>query len=146
MELVLRFLVFRTLAPASFANLGDIGDFLTENAKDLAKDKSFDLKKEGLVFHDTFSLLASTVGDDAFRRYDQSKKRFLGGFSVSAFEAVAIGIGYNPKKAASDPASIVEKVKKMWSTAQFVDNSGSGIRASSRVPKIIPYGRSTFAS
>jgi hypothetical protein len=90
--------------------------------------------------------LDSVLGDDAFRRYDQKKDRFLGGFSVSAFEAVAIGIGYNPKKATADSNAVVQKVKKMWEDPNFVDNSGSGIGAPSRVRKIIPYGRATFAS
>ena len=81
------------------------------------------------------------LGDTTIARRD-----FSGGFSVSAFEAVAIGIGYNPKKAISDPDAVAEKVKKMWTAPEFVNNSGSGIRASSRVPKIIPYGRSVFSS
>jgi len=146
MELVLRFVVFRTMAPASFVNLGDLGEFLTDKAKTLAQDKTFSYKKEQAVFEQTFELLESVLADDAFRRYDKKKGRFVGGFSVSAFEALAIGMGYNPKKATANPNSVVEKVKKMWEDADFVNNSGSGIRASSRVPRIIPYGRDTFAS
>ena len=146
MELVLRFIVFRTMPPASFTNLGDLGEFLTEKAKVLAQDKTFDLKREEAAFRETFALLEAILGDDAFRRYDKKKDRFMGGFSVSAFEALAIGIGYNPKKATADSGSLLAKVKKMWDDAEFVNNSGSGIRASSRVPKIIPYGRAVFAS
>jgi hypothetical protein len=146
MELVLRFIVFRSTPPASLTNLGDLGEFLTDKAKALAQDKTFDLKKEEAAFRETFALLDSVLGDDAFRRYDQKKDRFLGGFSVSAFEAVAIGIGYNPKKATGDSNAVVQKVKKMWEDPNFVDNSGSGIGAPSRVRKIIPYGRVIFAS
>jgi hypothetical protein len=134
------------MAPSAFTNLGDVGEFLTEKAKDLAQDKAFDFKKEETAFRETFAVLAADLGDDAFRRYDITKKRFLGGFSVSAFEAVAIGIGYNPKKAISSPSVVAEKIKKMWSDPEFVNNSGSGIRASSRLPKILPYGRLVFAS
>jgi len=146
MELVLRFIVFRAMVPSSFANLGDLGEFLTDKAKALAQDKTFDLKKEEGAFRDTFALLASVLGDDAFRRFDKKRNRFVGGFSVSAFEAIGVGIGYNPKKAKASPSAIEQKVKEMWSDSEFVDNSGSGIRASSRVPKIIPYGRKLFAS
>jgi hypothetical protein len=32
----------------------------------------------------------------------------------------------------------------MWADAKFVENSGSGVRASSRVPKIVPFGRALF--
>jgi hypothetical protein len=134
------------MAPASFKNLEDIGEFLTDMAKLLAQDKAFDTKKEESIFRETFALLASSLGDDAFRRYDPNKKKFVGGFLVSAFEAVAIGIAYNTKKIASDPGSLIERVKEMWSDPEFVNNSGSGVRASSRIPKIIPFGRSAFSS
>jgi hypothetical protein len=146
MELVLRFIVFRTMLPAAFAKLGDVGEFLTDRAKELAQDKTFDFKKEEIAFRETFGLLSTVLGDNAFRRYDKKKNRFVGGFSVSGFEAAAIGTGYNPKKASADPAAIERKVKQMWSDKEFVDNSGSGIRASSRVPKVIPYARKLLAA
>jgi hypothetical protein len=146
MELVLRFIVFRTMLPASFANLGDVGEFLTDKAKTLAQDRTFAFKAEETAFRDTFAALASVLGDNSFRRYDKKKDKFVGGFSVSAFEAVAIGLGYNPKKAKADPAPLEQRVKKMWSDKEFVDNSGSGVRASSRVPKIIPYARKLLAA
>jgi len=145
MELVSRFVVFRKMPPAELRTIGDVGEFLTEKAKALAQDKAFDYKGEEAVFHETFALIASTLEDNAFRRYDKGKQRFAGAFTVSAFEALAIGIGYNPKTAAADPAMIEKKVKTMWVDKEFVENSGSGIRASSRIPKIIPYGRATFA-
>ncbi len=143
MELVLRFLVFRVLPPKALSNLGDLGDFLTDQATQLAENKALDYKAEETAFRETFSLLNLQLGSDAFRRFDAQRDRFVGGFSVSAFEAVGIGIGYNHKKAKGK--DIVAKIKAMWTDPKFTENSGSGIRASSRVPKIIPYGRARFA-
>jgi hypothetical protein len=145
MELVARFIVFRKMASAELRKVGDVGEFLTEQAKALAKDKTFDYKKEEFAFRNTFSVLAATLDDDSFRRYDKSKQRFVGGFSVSAYECVAIGMGYSPKVSTAARAQIPQKVKDMWSDQEFVANSGSGIRASSRIPKILPYGRAAFA-
>lgn len=145
MELVLRFVVFRTLAPSALSNLGDMGDFLTERATKLAEDRSFDYAGEEAAFRETFGMLSEQLASDAFRRYDPQRGRFVGGFSVSAFETVAIGMGYNYKKARAKCDQIPGKVKEMWTDPKFTENSGSGIRASFRVPKIIPYGRSKFA-
>jgi hypothetical protein len=145
MELVLRFIVFRTLPPSALSNLGDLGDFLTDQATALAENKAFDYAAEEAAFRETFALLSEQLASDAFRRYDSQRQRFVGGFSVSAFEAVAIGMGYSYKKAKGKGDQIPEKVKEMWTDQKFTENSGSGIRASSRVPKIIPYGRSKFA-
>jgi len=145
MELVLRFVVFRTLPPSALSNLGDLGDFLTDQATTLARNKAFDYKAEEAAFRETFGLLNEVLASDSFRRYDPQRDRFVGGFSVSAFEAVAIGMAYNHKKASGKSDQIAPKVKAMWTDPVFTDNSGSGIRASSRVPKIIPYGRNKFA-
>jgi len=143
-ELVWRFLVFRRMTPAELRTVGDVGEFLTEKAKMLARDKALDYRGEESAFRQTFALLASVFEDNAFRRYDRGKHRFAGAFSVSAFEALAIGMGYNPKAAAANRDAIEGKVKEMWDDPEFIENSGSGIRASSRIPKIIPYGRAVF--
>jgi hypothetical protein len=145
MELVLRFVVFRTMPPAELRTIGDVGEFLTEKAKTLAQDKSFDYGGEEAAFREAFALLAATLEDNSFRRYDKGKQRFVGAFSVSAYEALAIGMGYNPRAAAANPQLVEKKVKTMWADKEFVNNSGSGVRASSRIPTIIPYGRVTFA-
>jgi hypothetical protein len=145
MELVLRFLVFRTMRSNDLTNLGDLGDFLTEKAAEMAADKAFDRDGESDAFETTFQLLHDSLEDDAFRRYDKRKKRFVGGFSVSAFEAVALGVGYNHKKLGGMEANIAAKVKSIWSDPEFFNNSGSGIRASTRIPKIVPYGRKLFS-
>jgi hypothetical protein len=106
MELVLRFLVFRKMPPAELRTIGDVGEFLTDKAKALAQDTTFDYAGEESTFRQTFALLASTLEDNSFRRYDKGKQRFAGAFSVSAFEALAIGMGYNPKAANPD---LIEK-------------------------------------
>src|SRR5882724_9349149 len=101
-SLVSRFVVFRRMPPAELRTVGDVGEFLTEKAKTLAQDKAFDYKGEEQAFRETFALLVSTLEDKSFRRYDKGKQRFVGAFSVSAFEALAIGMGYNPKTATAN--------------------------------------------
>lgn len=146
MELVLRFLALRTMPPPGLAGLGDLGEFLTEKAKELARDKSFDIYDADEAFRTTFSMLAATLGSDSFRRFDQAKDRFLGGFSISAFEVVGLGVGYNYKKLSGVAATIPERVKKVWSNPVFTENSGAGVSASRRIPKIIPLGREIFSA
>jgi hypothetical protein len=146
MELVLRFIVFRTATTAQLVNLGDLGEFLTEKASELAREKAFDRAAEEVAFEATFAKLSKVLGSDAFRRFDAHKKRFVGGFSVSAFEAVALGIGYGYKKLTLTDAEITKRVQGIWKDSAFTLNSGSGIRASSRVPKIVPYGRKLFVA
>jgi hypothetical protein len=145
MELVLRFLTFRKIPQADLTGLRDLGEFLTENVRRLARDKTFNKKFEEDAFRTTFKLLAEVVGDDSFRRYDNIKKRFSGGFSISAFEVVALGVGYNYKKISTKPGILLDKVKAVWSNPEIIDNSGAGINAPNRIRKIVPVGRKVFA-
>ncbi len=144
MELALRFLVFHRIPDNELKTLGDIGDFLTDSAVKIARDESYDLKDAKDAFINTFDLINKELGSDAFRRYDPTRKRFVGGFSVSAFEAVSLGVGYNYKDLIKKTGTLREKVKNLWGDPKFTRNSGSGIRASSRLPKIVPYGRKLF--
>lgn len=146
MELVLRFIILRTMPVAQLSNLEDVNDFLTERMSALAESPSFDKAVEQTAFESTFSLLATYAKDSSFRRYDAAKQKFLGGFLLSAFETIAIGIGYSINKAPFNSDSLIDKIKSIWSTSEFEKYSGSGVRASSRVPKLIPLGREIFGS
>lgn len=145
MELVLRFLVFRSMPEGQLSTIGDMGEFLTDRAVELAERNDFNMEAEETAFEETFLLLHTELGDDSFRRFDWGKQKFVGGFSVSAFEAVALGVGFNHEINLANRKGIEIKVKEIWRQPVFVDNSGSGVRASSRVPKILPYARKLFA-
>jgi hypothetical protein len=145
MELVLRFLTFRQIPQQALTGLDDLGEFLTENVRKLAADKTFNKKVEEEAFRTTFRLLAEELGDDSFRRYDKTKKKFSGGFSISAFEVVALGVGYNYKKLSTKSGLLLNKVKDIWSNPQVINNSGAGINAPNRIRKIVPVGRKVFA-
>ena len=144
MELVLRFLVFRQRRESDLKNLGDLGEFLTKAATELANSSTFDQVKEEDAFRNTFALLKQSLSSDSFRRWDKQRKRFVGGFSVSSYEVIALGVGYNYEGLQADPSQIAEKAKTIWSDAEFTGNSGSGITASRRIPKTVPYGRRLF--
>jgi Protein of unknown function DUF262 len=144
MELVLRFIVFRALREEELGSIGDMGDFLTDKAVQLASDRAFDARGEEEAFRTTFALLRQTLASDSFRRYDVTRRRFVGGFSVSAFEVVALGVGYNYRRLQHSAPTLLERVQALWANPEFTENSGSGVRASSRVPRIVPLGRRVF--
>jgi len=145
LELVLRFLVFRDLDSATLKNIGDLDDFLTKRMRKVAVSEDFDQEKEGRYFKETFELLAKTTKGDSFRRYDVAKGRFMGGFLVSVFEMVALGVGYNLDTIDKQQIDIEKKVKQLWQMQEFVESAGSGRSASSRISKVIPLGRRLFS-
>ncbi len=146
MDLVTRFLVFRTLPQEELVNIGEMGDFLTEKVMTFARQNTLDRVREQAIFRGTFALLRESIGSDAFRRFDIAKQRFLGGFLVSSFEVVSLGVAFNFEDyTGAAPPNLKDRVASIWSNPEFTDNSGSGVRASSRVPYTIPLGRRLFA-
>ena len=147
LELVTRFLTLRKRS-ASRLHFDDLGNFLDDEAERFASDKSFNTTEEERVFTTTFRLLSENYGDDIFRRYDRAKKRHLGGFLISAFEVFAIGLGSKLESthAIVDSKRLKKVVQGTWSDPDFINNVGSGISASRRIPVVIPYARRRLAT
>ncbi len=145
MELVTRFFIFRQLPEADLSKVEDIGDFLNNRLGTIDNLRKEKKESEEEAFFKTFRFIHLALEDDAFTKYDASKKRFLGGFSISAFEVIALGIGFNVHDGLPDTSRFVKLVEGIWSDPTFEKYSGSGVRASERIPRIVPLGRKRFA-
>ena len=151
LELVTRFLVFRRLEQSKLSAIGDLADFLTDQIVELAQSETFCEWKdqESLAFRFTFAKLAGAIGENVFRRYDHQKGSYTGPFSRSAFEPIAMGFGHHYEKYSqveySQIPNIEPIVKHLWTMQEFTDNSGSGVRASTRIRSNIPLGRMLFS-
>jgi hypothetical protein len=148
MELALRFVLLKDMDIVELREIKelDLARFLTNKMISAATSRSIDTVRESAIFHKTFEALTGTLGDDSFRKYEVGKQKFSGGFSVSGFEAVALGIGFQYSRDINwVPAyNLKERVEKLWSEPEFKNNMGSGISSSARVPKIVPFARDFF--
>ena len=150
LELVTRFVIFRRLKDKRLKEVGEVGEFLTDNIVSIAESKKFHSvrAKEQEAFEFTFGSLADSLGEDSFRRYDYSRKRYSGPFLISAFEPIAMGLGYHSERYLKMGAKVPDidiLTKQLWSDQEFLNHSGSGVRASSRIPANVPLGRRMFA-
>jgi uncharacterized protein with ParB-like and HNH nuclease domain len=144
LELALRFVILRRISINEIKNLRDVGEFLTDKMAAAAKTTK-NRKVEERAFKKTFDILAC-LDSSPFRRYDIGKSRFLGGFLISAFEVVSLGIGYNIQNYTEDRSSErMNNIKKLWKDSNFKSSSGAGIAASQRLPRTLPLGRKFFA-
>lgn len=148
MELALRFLVFKNATTEEIRGGFDIGKFILEKMQIIANDRRYNFAMEEEIFKNTFDLLNRVLGQDVFRRYEKETDRFLGKFLVSAFEAIAIGVGSNIYKWTSIThnvdESICSKVKSIWGNDDFRHNIGAGIGSPRRISMIIPLGKRIF--
>jgi len=145
MEIATRFVVLRTVVEANLTGLGHIGDYLDTEILKLAERRDFDAAGEEAAFRETFAILARTTGGDSFRKWDAGSARFRGGFLISAFEAVALGIGFNIDRIRRAQNFEVEsRIREVWNDAQFLEWTGVGRSAGARLPRSIPTGRRIF--
>ena len=140
-ELALRFLVFSTLNLETYDRSKDVGEYLTDRMVEMAQDRHLNRQAEATRFRQTFDHLAEALSSDAFRRFMDG--RFKGGFLLSPFEVIAYGLGFNHPNFPR-PEVTKEKVQQLYADPTYQQWSGSGVRANSRLPHLIPLGREMF--
>lgn len=145
MELVLRFILFFDRDDESLKKLGgDVSEFLTARMREMAIKKDLDISQIEKAFEVTFNMLNEAMGDDSFKRYKSENDKFLGGFLLSAYEVVALGIGYNYKNPIPTD-QIPNRIKSIWSNPTYKEWSGAGVNAARRLPYLIGLGRKVFS-
>lgn len=137
-EIVLRFVAFRNIPYQSGM---DVHEYLDGALLSLASDKAFDRNAEEAVFKKTFDFLNAALGDKTFQRWDG--QGFSGKFLMSIFEVLAIGLSKNITSydGMNDPNRsqvIEEKAKSLSGVQVFIDNSGAGVRGTTRLSKLLP--------
>lgn len=148
-ELVSRFLVLMNTPEDALRGIKNIDTFLSKQVFSFVEPRSFNRRAQQTLFRKTFKLLDDAMSDNTFRRYDKTKRRFEGPFSVSAFEAVSCGVGSNVNEWMEQervkPGSLEKRVRDLWSNDVFRARSGSGISSAQRIPHTVPEARRHFA-
>jgi hypothetical protein len=146
-ELALRYILLRKQPMEQLPASGvALRDYLTTTMIAVASKKALDVAKEEKAFKGTFDLLATALDSDSFRKYEKDRDRFIGGFSVAAFEVIALGIGFDADRVVktTTPDAIAKLVKtKVWADMSFL--TSTGLAAASRLPTTLGRGRSIFA-
>lgn len=145
MELALRFVVFRKIDEAQLSKIGNIGEYLTAALVEFTELDEQTRKHEQQVFAKTFSLLKDSGGSSTLRRWDEKTGRIAGSFALSAFETIALGVGYYDAPPRIDSELILERRTSLWQSDKFKSGFSFGLRADQRMRKTVPAGRALFA-
>lgn len=145
MELVLRFILLFDKDDESLQKLGgDVSVFLTDRMREMALKEDLNIAHITRAFDETFNILNQATKDNSFKRYKADGERFLGGFILSAYEVIALGIGYNYQKPLPID-QVSDRIKSIWSDSTYERWSGAGVNAARRLPILIPLGREKFS-
>lgn len=137
-ELALRFFAFRSVP---YQNGMDVHEYLDDALFKMATDQNFDTAQEASVFERTFSYLDDALGESAFQRWNGTG--FTGKFLMSVFEVLATGVSKNlgalSQMTAVDRSAFISDVSKnLMQNPVFAQNSGAGVRGTTRLAKLLP--------
>ncbi|KVV36062.1 hypothetical protein WK81_27915 [Burkholderia ubonensis] len=143
-EIALRFVAYRQYP---YQRGLDVNEYLDVAARHLVKLDGPALERERDLFDWTFNTLQQAVGDDVFKRWNGN--RHLGGFSISAFDAITYGVSVNRDAIADLPDVerqewLARRVRELWTDDVFQANSGSGVRGTTRLTNLLPYAVEFF--
>lgn len=112
-----------------------ISDFIDQEV--LALIKEGDRKQFEDDFKYTFDRLNALLGERSFHKYNQSSNKFRGGFNVSSFEMLSIGISKNSSyiRDISDE-DLKNKIKEIYLNPSVQSLLGRGVRAIKRFKDI----------
>jgi hypothetical protein len=148
LELIVRYLVLALADLSILKVIDELGTFLTEQSLFIAMQPLTIRAQMAEAFQATFAFLAEHLGSNAFKRYNPGKNKYLGAFLISIFEVVASGLGrrFYEGHGAPEPTAFLERHKQLWTETELTTNVGSGIRASTRIPHTVSYGRAWLAN
>jgi len=146
LELLLRYLILKDVNPQDVKNIPDLSDYITREIKSIAADPSFDRATAEQEFRKTFDILYQALGDNAFRKFQGQK--YTGGFSLSIYEVIALGLGKYVSNYEISCNQDLEKIKNisenLHSNPRYTSKSGTGYKASNRLPFILPLAWELF--
>ena len=142
LELALRLVAYRR---TPYSPSLDVNEYLDKAALRLAHLTPAERETEDATIRRTMGVLAQALGADAFKRWDGG--RHTGGFLISGFDAIAHGVASNIEaiRALDTPTDWVrEKARGVWLEEAFRQNSGMGVRGTTRLSNLLPFGEQFF--
>lgn len=137
-ELALRSLAFRWVP---YQPGLDVHEYLDQALIQMASDNDFDRDAKGTEFTQAFQFINDALGDSAFKRWNGIT--FTGKFLMSVFEVMSKGVSENLpalQGMADQPRKdfILSSAKNLWQNETFNQNSGAGVRGTTRLTKLLP--------
>ena len=142
-ELALRFIIFSNINLDDYDRSSDVGEFITNQMITMFTDNMPNTQELETQFRTTFDLLQAAKSYNSFRRFTNNNHK--GGFLLSPYEVIAYGLGNNYQNPPQQQA-IIENIQNLYTNPNYIQFSGSGVRANTRLPNLIPLGREIFSA
>lgn len=144
-ELVLRFMFLHNKTDTTQFALRGFNQKLDDAAVSFAEDWPNGADNFERTFKETFDILDGEMGSNAFRKYDSKKDRFGGGFLNTAFEVIAMGLGFHLANATLYRTDVRDVAKELWARQEVAERFATGVNTEKRLSTTLPLGRDLFS-
>jgi hypothetical protein len=145
-ELVLRFLMLHNLPiDEGRSRLSGFSSRLNDWSVDLAAEEEPEWQRLEAIFAATFDSLAGDGGEDVFRKWDEERAQFRGGFLNTSYEVIALGAGYHVAQGNPWRHDVKEAAKALWGLSEMTTRFATGLATQDRLVKTLPIGRKLMA-
>lgn len=143
MELVSRYLVLIRKTPEELQRIDELGSYINNECVEQARDAALNRTAIETSFDKAFGFLSGALQENAFRKFDSKRGRYVGPMLISIFEVVAVGLGHRLLDGGDlpDESAYKERHRCLWDELDPKSFVGSGIRASTRIPETVRFGR-----
>ncbi len=146
LDLVCRLIAIWASSDEELRAMDSVDEYVTTKLQDLLLG---DFNKEAFseTFKTLFRALNTALGDDTFRKYlpgTDGNGKHVRSFSVSAYEAITLGVLNNLAQWADRPAELRIRIQKMWQDTEFSQNTRAGTRGTTRIVTVVPWAREFF--
>ncbi|MEC1470900.1 DUF262 domain-containing protein [Bacillus haynesii] len=142
-ELIVRYIIARSANLEEINLQQDIGIYLTEELMNLMELNEADLNQYVKDFKKAIELLNEALGDKAFKKYNQEKDNFLGGFSLSMYEVLIVGLSEN-NDIWKNTDKLKEVIKQIPNNSRFEHATTRGKRPIARFQELTRLSRELF--
>ena len=146
-ELALRFIIQRHYSEKLLKDHSDFGPYLDDELIRIFNSSKtiIDLESEEDIFEKTFALLDKALGEDAFKKYNCEKERWLGPVSTPVFEVISTGVSklIEERKSPSHE-QIKQSLKQLVQHETFQQVLNKNMRPIVRIQKMATLGTEIF--
>lgn len=149
-ELILKYLILRHFDKKELDENEDLNAYLDQGTTRIFNN-NFDFNSELEIFSKTFRLLNEALGDDSFRKYNQSTEKHKGGFSNPIYECLTIAVSnYIANNHTFNEQTLIQLIKtqsKLIPTNEkFIFIERPGTRSLSRLDEMRKLGMELFSN
>jgi hypothetical protein len=149
MELINRFIIsynYKNIDFSKYQSLTKISDFIDSETLEILDNNPFNIDEVIDLLEKSIDFLNNILGSNSFKKYNPKSNKFYGGFNLSAFEAILIGISKNLDKLKEIPKDkFIQRIKDIYSNEEYLSASNRGVKVVDRFEKLIKFSEEYFS-